>query len=299
VAVACKQCYWCARHVGNLNLLGNIGLLLIKLLGGIFGHSEALIADAVHSLSDVIVSVMLIVGLKVSAAPPDDDHHWGHGHVEFIVAIVIGTLLVCAAITIVIVALTSIVEDVTHAPGLLAVWAGCIAVVVCEILYRHGICVGEQMNSPAMIANAREKRSDAFSSIAALTGVFGARMGFGFLDPAAAVVVAFMIARFGIETLVSGVRGITDESLEDRAMIAKLKEFVLKEQGIKDIGRLRARQIGQKKWVDIEAKFDPQMKVCEAKEAIANVKKKVTGRFEDVADVVIISRAAEPELKEI
>ena len=299
MAVACKRCHWCARHVGTLNLLGNVGLLIIKLLGGIFGRSEALIADAVHSLSDAVVSVMFIIGLKVSAIPPDEDHHWGHGHVEFIVSIVIGAFLICAATTIVIVALVTIVEGVTHDPGILAVWAAAISIVACEILYRHGICIGKQMNSPAMIANAKEKRSDAFSSIAALTGAFGARMGFDFLDPAAAIVVAFMIGRFGIETLASGVRGITDQSLEDRTMLTKVKELVLKEQGVKDIGRLRARQIGQKRWIDIEAKFDPQMKVYDVKEAIANVKKKVMGHFEDVADVVIISRASEPELKEI
>jgi len=148
-----------------------------------------------------------------------------------------------------------------------------------------------------MIANAKEKRSDAFSSIAALVGVFGARMGFDFLDPAAAVVVAFMIGRFGIGTLVLGVRGITDQSLEDRTMLTKVKELVLKEQNVKDIGRLRARQIGQQKWVDIEAKFDPQIKVCDVKEIINNVKKDIMNHCEDVADVVIISCVSEPELK--
>ena len=299
MAVACKRCHWCAKHVGTINLLGNVGLLIIKLLGGIFGRSEALIADAVHSLSDVVVSVMYIIGLKVSAVPPDDDHHWGHGHVEFIISIVIGVLLSCAAITIVVIAMTSVFAGEVHNPGILAVWAATIAITTCEILYRHGVCVGEQLNSPAMIAIAKEKRSDVLSSIAALTGVFGARIGFDFLDPAAAIVVAFMIGRFGIETLVSGVRGITDQSLEDRTMLTKVKELVLKEQGVKDIERLRARQIGQKRWIDIEAKFDPQMKVCDVKEIIANVKKKVMGHFEDVADVVIISRVVEPELKEI
>jgi len=299
VAVACKQCHWCAGNVGKINFWGNVGLLIIKLLGGIFGRSEALIADAVHSLSDVIVSVMFIIGLKVSAVPPDDDHRWGHGHVEFIISIVIGILLSCAAITIVVVALTSIFAGRTRDPGILAVWAACIAIITCELIHRQGICVGRQMNSPAMIAVAKEKRSDVLSSIAALTGAFGARIGFDFLDPAAAIVVAFMIARFGIETFVSGVRGITDASLEKEPMLSKVKELILKEQGVKDIGRLRARQIGQKRWIDIEAKFDPQMKVCDVKEAIADVKRKVMSHFEDVADIVIISRASEPELKEI
>lgn len=295
--VACKRCYWCAKHVGTLNLLGNVGLLIIKLLGGIFGHSEALIADAVHSLSDVVVSVMFIIGLKVSSAPPDDDHHWGHGHVEFIISIVIGLLLSCAAITIVVVALTSILAGQPQNPGILAVWAAFIAIITCELIYRQGICVGQQMNSPAMIAVAKEKRSDVLSSVAALTGAFGARIGFDFLDPIAAIVVAFMIGRFGIETLFSGVRGITDQSLEAEPMLSKVKELILKEQGVKDVSRLRARQIGQKRWIDIEAKFDPQMKVCDVKEVIDNAKKKVMGNFEEVADIVIISHASAPELE--
>ena len=297
MAVACKQCHWCAKHVGTLNLLGNVSLLIIKLLGGIFGRSGALIADAVHSLSDVVVSVMFIIGLKVSSSPPDDDHHWGHGHVEFIISIVIGVLLSCAAITIVVVALTLIFAGQTHNPGILAVWAACIAIITCELIYRQGICVGQQMNSPAMIAMAKEKRSDVLSSVAALTGAFGARIGFDFLDPVAAIVVAFMIARFGIETLFSGVRGITDHSLEAEPMLSKVKELILKGQGVKDIDRLRARQIGQKRWIDLEAKFDPEMKVAEVKSTIADLRKSIMDRFDGIADVVIISRASEPELK--
>jgi cation diffusion facilitator family transporter len=299
VAVICKRCSWCAKHVGALNLFGNILLLAIKLLGGIFGCSEALIADAVHSLSDVIVSVMLIVGLKVSAAPPDEDHHWGHGHVEFIVSIVIGVLLICAAITITVASMTSIVEGDMPVPGILAVWAAVISIAANEILFRQGICIGEQMDSPVMIANAWEKRSDAFTSIAALIGVFGAKIGFRFLDPIAAIVVGFMIARFGIKTLVSGVRGITDRSLDDRPMLSKIKELVLKEKGVKDISRLRARQIGQNRWIDLEAKFDPGMKVSEVKSIIDGLRKNIMGRFDGIADVVIISRVSEPELKEI
>ena len=299
MAVACKECYWCARHVGGINFWANFGLLVVKLLGGIFGRSQALIADAVHSLSDVIIAILVIVGLKVSSAPPDDDHHWGHGNIEFIVSAIIGMLLVCTAIAITVVSLLSIIQGDIYNPGIMAVWAAAISVVANEIMFRHSLCAGEQMDSPAMIANAWENRSDVYSSLAVLVGVFGARIGFAVLDPIAAIIVSIMIAKNGLKTLISGVKGITDQSLGDRTMLTKVKELVLKEQGVKDIERLRARQIGQKRWIDIEAKFDPQMKVCDVKEIIANVKKKVMGHFEDVADVVIISRVVEPELKEI
>ena len=152
------------------------------------------------------------------------------------------------------------------------------------------------MDSPVMIANAWEKRSDAISSLAALIGVFGAKIGFRFLDPIAAVIVGFMIARFGLNTLLSGVKGISDRSF-DREALAGVKRLVLKEQGIRDIGRLRARQIGQKNWVDLEAMFDPEMKVVEVKSTIANLRKRIMDQFDGIADVVIISRASGPELK--
>ncbi len=296
MAVACKQCHWCARHVGGLNLFGNILLLAVKLLGGVFGRSQALIADAVHSLSDIIVSLMMLVSLKVSAVPPDEDHHWGHGNVEYIASAIIGVLLICAAITITLSSLISIVAGDIDDPGILAVWAAVISIVANEILFRQGICIGEQMDSPVMIANAREKRSDAYSSLAALIGVFGAKMGFRFLDPIAAIVVGFMIARFGLDTLLEGIKGISDRSF-DKKTLAGVKRLVLKEEGIKDIGRLRARQIGQKNWIDLEAIFAPEVKVAEIKTTISSLRENIMGRFEGIADVVIISRASEPELK--
>ena len=298
MAVVCKRCYWCAKHVGGINLWGNAGLLVVKLLGGIFGRSQALIADAIHSLSDVVVSVLLIISLKVSAAPPDEDHPWGHGNVEFIVSAIFGTLLVCAAVAITVVSIVSIVQGNAYDTGILAVWAAVISVAANEIMFKHSLCVGRQVDSPAMIANAWENRADVWSSLAALAGVFGARIGFPVLDPIAAVIVGFMIARNGMKTLILGIKGMTDRSF-DKAMLAQVKKIVLKEDGIRDVSRLRARQIGQKNWIDIEAMFDPKMKVSEVKQIIERVKKNVMDKFERIGDVVIVSRVPEPQLKEI
>ena len=297
--VACKECYWCAKHVGGINLWANLGLLVVKLLGGIFGRSQALIADAVHSLSDVIIAILVIVGLKVSSAPPDDDHHWGHGNIEFIVSAIIGTLLVCTAIAITIVSLLSIIQGDIYNPGIMAVWAAAISVVANEIMFRHSLCAGEQMDSPAMIANAWENRSDVYSSLAVLVGVFGARVGFAVLDPIAAIIVGVMIAKNGLKTLVSGVKGITDRSFDNKAMLSQIRKLVLKEDGIVSIGRLRARKTGQKVWIDLEAIFKPEVKVAEVKKIIDSARKNIIGKFERIGDVVIVSRVPEPQLKEI
>ncbi len=297
--VACKECYWCARHVGGINFWANLGLLFVKLLGGIFGRSQALIADAIHSLSDVIIAILVIVGLKVSSAPPDDDHHWGHGNIEFIVSAIIGMLLVCTAIAITVVSLLSIIQGDIYNPGIMAVWAAAISVVANEIMFRHSLCAGEQMDSPAMIANAWENRSDVYSSLAVLVGVFGARIGFAVLDPIAAIIVSIMIAKNGLKTLVSGVKGITDRSFDNKAMLSQVKELVLKEDGIVNVGKLRARKTGQKVWIDLEAIFKPEMKVAEVKKIIDSARKNVIGKFERIGDVVIVSRVPEPQLKEI
>ena len=298
MAVTCRQCHWCAKHVGSVNLWTNVGLFVVKLLGGIFGTSQALIADAVHSLSDIIIAVLLLVGLKVSVDPPDEDHHWGHGNIEFIVSLVIGVILICASIIITVTSLTSILEGTMPEPGILAVWAAAISVVTNEILFRHSLCIGKQMDSPAMIANAWQNRADVYSSLAVLVGVFGARMGFTFLDPVAAIIVGFMIVRSGIDTLISGVKGMTDQSF-DRAMLADVKKLVLKEKGIRDVSRLRARKVGQKTWIDLEAKFGPEIKVSEVKKIIDSVKKSVMDQFDRIGDIIIVSRVSEPELKEI
>lgn len=299
MAVACKECYWCAKHVGGINLWANLGLLIVKLLGGIFGRSQALIADAVHSLSDVIIAILVIVGLKVSSSPPDDDHHWGHGNIEFIVSAIIGTLLVCTAIAITVVSLLSIIQGDIYNPGIMAVWAAAISVVANETMFRHSLCAGEQMDSPAMIANAWENRSDVYSSLAVLVGVFGARMGVVILDPIAAIIVGVMIAKNGLKTLVSGVKGITDRSFDNKAMLSQIRKLVLKEDGIVSIGRLRARKTGQKVWIDLEAIFKPEMKVAEVKKIMDSARKNIIGKFERIGDVVIVSRVPEPQLKEI
>jgi len=299
VPVACKECYWCAKHVGGVNLWANLGLLIVKLLGGIFGRSQALIADAVHSLSDVVIAILVIVGLKVSSAPPDEDHPWGHGNIEFVVSAIIGTLLVCTAITITVVSLLSIIRGGIHYPGVLAVWASVISVVANEIMFRHSLCAGKQMDSPAMIANAWENRSDVYSSLAAMIGVFGARIGFGILDPIAALVVGVMIAKNGLETLILGVRGMTDSCFDNKAMLAQIKALVLNEDGILDVGRLRARKTGQKVWIDLEAIVKPDMKVVEVKKSVDRARERIIDEFERIGDVMIISRVSEPELKEI
>ena len=292
MAIICKKCYWCAEKVGILNLWGNLLLVAVKIVGGVVGRSQALIADAIHSISDVIIAIILLVGLKISGAPPDDDHCWGHGNIEFIVSAIIGMLLVFVSVMIVVTSLTSIFEGTYYYPGILAIWAAVISIALNEIMFRHSICIGKQMGSPAMIANAWENRADVYSSIAALLGVLGARIGFPILDPIAALVVAFMIAKSGTQTLVASVSGITDRTTDD-GLLKNIEEIILKEKRMKSISKLRARRIGQKTWVDAEITFNSSVRIFEVKEIIGQMKQSVMEKFDMIGGFHIIPRVEE------
>ena len=289
MAVVCKQCYWCAEQVGNINFWANIGLFVVKLIGGVLGRSQALIADALHSVSDIVVALLLLVDLKITGAPPDEDHQWGHGNIEFIVSAIIGVFLIFGAVAITIASLISIFEGTASQPGILAVWAAIISVGANELMFRHSLCIGRQMDSPAMIATAWENRADVYSSTAALIGVFGARLGFTFLDPVAAIAVGFMIARTGVVTMIEAIHGTTDRSVEN-GIVSDIKNIIMREKTIKNIIKLRVRRIGQKKWVDAEVNFKPTIKVSEVKEIIKGLNEALINNIETIGGIHIIPR---------
>jgi cation diffusion facilitator family transporter len=291
MARICKKCDWCAENVGAINLWTNCGLFAIKLIGGVFGRSQALIADAFHSVGDIIVSLLVLVGLKITGDPPDDDHPWGHGHIEFIVAAIIGTLLLFGAVMITVNSLMTVfMQDETY-PSILAAWAALISIITNEVLFRHSLCIGKQSNSPAMISNAWEKKADVYSSMAALVGVFGARLGFSFLDPVAAIFVGFMIGKSGADSLVTAINGITDKAI-DSDMLKIIRKILEQQKEVKNISRLRARRIGQKNWVDIEVSFDPMFKVHEVKHLIKKLKDRINEKVEDIGGIHIIPKVS-------
>ncbi|MBF0252735.1 MAG: cation transporter [Candidatus Omnitrophica bacterium] len=291
MAVKCEKCYWCAEQVGAINLWANIGLFIVKFAGGIVGGSQALLADALHSISDIVIAALLMVGLKITGAPPDEDHRWGHGHIEYIVSAIIGILLVFAAIIITVAAMVSMYEGYIAQPGILAIWAAVISIIANEIMFRHSLCIGEQMKSPAMIANAWENRADVYTSFAALIGIIGARMGIKILDPIAAIVVGLMIARTGLVIASGAVNGITDRTVDNKFLV-RIRKILNSEEAIIKIVKLHARTLGQKNWVDIEAEFSEDLKVSEVKKVIKKLDKLIKDNIEGIADVRILSRAS-------
>jgi cation diffusion facilitator family transporter len=179
--------------------VGNVALLTFKFIAGVLGHSSAMIADAVHSLSDFITDVVVLVFVSISAKPQDRSHDYGHGKFETFATFIIGLALVIAAAGIIVAAIRKIVQwaggTELEAPGMLALWAALLSIAVKEALYRYTASRGKALDSPAVIANAWHHRSDALSSIGAAIGIGGSILlgsRWTVLDPVASIVVGLM-----------------------------------------------------------------------------------------------------------
>lgn len=292
-----QECHWCAANVGKIALWGNVVLFGVKLLCGSVGDSSAVVADAAHSAADLLLAIILMICLKISNSPPDKEHPYGRGNIEYIASLFVGVSLTTVAVLIAYTSLSDIMAGVDHRPTIAATGGLLISIVGNELMFRHSLCCGERFGSPAMIANAWENRADVYSSLAALIGVFGARLGLTILDPIAAVVVGFMIAKTGASTLMLGIQGMTDRSF-DSNKLDKIRKVLLKQEGIQGLTRVRGRKIGQMDWIDVEAQFAPDISVSEVKETVVAAKREIMSRFDGIRDVVIVSQAAEPELKE-
>lgn len=240
----CRQCERCVRLVGPINFWGNLGLTAMKLYCGIIGGSQALVADAVHSSTDVVMSALLIAGLKIQDKPADRKYPYGYGGVEFIVAGVIGVLLLSVTILITVSAAVALIAGTLERPDKVALMALVISIGGNELLFRHALCVGEQANSPSMIATAWENRADAYSSLAALVGAGAASLGVTFMDAVGAVVVAGLVAKSGAGILTNAIRGVTDTGLEP-ADTEAVREVAASVPGVRQVLAVRGRRLGQ------------------------------------------------------
>ncbi len=280
-------CEKCANSVGVVNLAVNTLLMLIKGYLGVVGRSTALVADAIHSGADVISAAMLLFGLRIAKRPADEHYPYGYGKVEFLVAVVIYTSLISAGFVIFYDAITTILSGEQIEPSGITLFGAFISVAVNEVMFRQSFCAGKQICSPSMIANAWEKRSDALSSVAVLAGIAGAKLGFYFLDPAAAILVAFYIVKFSIEMLWEAFKGLMDTALPDD-VVEGIHESARGVEGVKGIGSLRTREVGQNVWVDLEVLVDGESRMPETAALKQRIEKAVSGSLGRIANVVVL-----------
>lgn len=248
----------------------NFLLLLFKFFAGIAGHSAAMLADAVHSLSDFVTDIIVIVFVRISAKPQDEGHDYGHGKYETLATALIGIFLLFVGVGIMWNGATSIYHflrgGTLQQPGMLALVAALVSIVFKEVLYQYTVFKGRKLNSQAVIANAWHHRSDALSSIGTALGIGGAILlgsHWRVLDPAAAVIVSFFIMRVAVKLLIPCVEELLEKSLP-AAVEKEILETILSVPGVSSPHHLRTRRIGSYCAVEVHVRMDGAISLEEA-----------------------------------
>ena len=272
---------------------GNVALLTFKFIAGVLGHSSAMIADAVHSLSDFITDVIVLAFVHVSAKPQDVGHDYGHGKYETFASFIIGLALIAAATGIIVSGFTKLIDwaggKQLAAPGWLALAAAIISILVKEVLYRYTALRGKRLDSQALVANAWHHRSDAMSSIGTAVGIGGAIIlgnRWTVLDPLASVVVGGMLVKVSIQLLRSSVGELTESSLS--AEIEKEIENIISSfPDVSEPHNLRTRRIGNRFAIEAHVRMDGNVPLTEAHDRATEIEERLRQRFGKQTHVTI------------
>ncbi|TXC90062.1 cation transporter [Metabacillus litoralis] len=281
-----------AEFAAMIGVVGNIILAIIKGVVGVISDSRALIADAVHSASDVAGSLAVFIGVRAAKQPPDEDHPYGHGKAESIAAIIVAVLLFLVGLEIGKSSIEAFFHEI-EAPKLLAIYAVIFSIVVKEWMFRYKFKLGKRIKSDAIIANAYEHRSDVYSSIAALIGIgaaiVGQEIGIDWLvyaDPVAGLFVAILVIKMAWKLGSESIHTTLDHVLHDED-ITELKATVSQISGIKKIDELFAREHGHYVIIDIKISVDPHITVEEGHNIGKLVKEKLMSEHEHVQNVLV------------
>ena len=272
----------------------NVFLSAIKFVVGYIGGSQAVIADAVHSLSDLATDFAVIVGVKFWSAPPDEDHHYGHYRIEALITALIGIILGFVAIGIGYKAIITIKEHHLGITTWIAVVGPVLSIFIKEILYRWTVIVGKKVRSKSVIANAWHHRSDAISSIPALVAVMVSTINpaWGFVDHIGAIIVSVFIFKVSWDITTPALLELTDQgaSKNDHMLI---KQIALGVEGVEDVHKIRTRKIGQNIFVDLHVLVTPEITVRDGHAISENVKHELLKKGPDILDAVIHLEPAE------
>ena len=276
------------RQIYRITLVGSAGnalLVVFKFVAGIIGHSAAMVADAVHSLSDFITDIIVLVFVSISAKPQDSSHDYGHGKFETLATLFISLALVAAAIGIIVSGAQKLAAWLNgadlEAPGSLALWAAVISILMKEWMFRFTARKGRELDSPALKANAWHHRSDALSSIGAAVGIGGAVLLGGrwtVLDPLASIVVGAMLVKVAWEIMRPSLGELTDESLPEKTEEEILEVF----HSFSDISEphnLRTRRIGNRVAIEAHIRMDGNMTLQRAHEITSKIEGELKERF--------------------
>lgn len=263
----------------------NMVLILLKFLAGIFGHSAAMIADAIHSLTDFATDVIVVVFVRLGNRPVDKGHDYGHGKYETLATAIIGIALFCVGVMV----CCSGVVKVIHAlggeqleqPGVVALLAAVISILLKEWAYRFTVSVGKRLHSEAVVANAWHHRSDALSSVGTMVGIGGAIVlgpNWAVLDPLAAIVVSVFIIKASYVIIVQAVSELTDASLPEQ-IEDEIVQIVESEEGVCGLHNLRTRRIGSSFCIEMHVRMPGATTLFDAHSHATSIEHKLKDKF--------------------
>jgi cation diffusion facilitator family transporter len=276
------------KSVTIIGAMVNIALIVFKLLAGVFGRSQALIADAIHSVSDLFTDAIVLIGLRFGGKAPDENHHFGHARIETMASAAVGVALVVTAVYLGMTAAFNIYRHTEYHPRILAVLAAAVSVAVKETMYHYTVYVGRRIKSALIVANAWHQRSDALSSVAALLGVTAAYVNpsWHILDAYAALLVSFFIIKVGIEIFIKSIVEFTDTAPKNE-IIENIIKHALSVDGVIEAHDLRVRTSGGSYQMEIHVLVDGQLTVLQGHRIAKAVEKRIREEVEDARSVIV------------
>lgn len=274
-------------RVSNYTMFGNLLLFIFKFLAGLYGHSHAMISDAVHSLSDIISTVIVMIGAHFSSMKADNEHPYGHERMECIAAMILSILLVFTGLEIGYKSILSLINfHILAKPHWIAFLASVISIITKEGMYWYTIYYAKKINSPSLKADAYHHRSDAYSSIGSLIGITGAMMGYPFLDPLAGLCICLFILKPGITIFYDATMKMVDHSCSEEIQ-QELYQFLLNNFPYVHIDSLKTRMFSEKYYIDLEIAVDGNMTLKDAHAIADNIHNTLENHFTDIKHCMI------------
>jgi cation diffusion facilitator family transporter len=273
-------------------------LMVMKLSAGYFGRSEAVFADGMESAADFIAILATLIALRIGRKPFDEKHPYGHGKAESISAIIVALVIFTTGGWILVRSIQTIVSGAAQTPEAIAVAAAFVTIIIKEALFRYSYRIGAQLQSPALLASAKDHRKDAITSIATLIGVTGAFFGLRIMDPLAAGLTSLFIFHIGYETFRGAAHDLMDglPSAELVTAITMLAEGVA---GVEHVHEIRGRRSGQYLIIDLKLDMDPEMTVKRSHAIATEVKRRIFEHFPNAGDVMIHINPHEEEHEDL
>jgi len=278
-----------AVKVSIITIIGNVILSIFKLIAGIIGNSGAMISDAIHSMSDVFSTFIVIIGVKIASKESDKKHPYGHERMECVAAIILAIILCATGIGIGYSGITKVLSGDNSElaiPSILPLVAAVISIITKEWMYWYTRAASKKINSGALMADAWHHRSDALSSIGSFVGILGARMGFPILDSIASIVICIFIIKASYDIFIDAINKMVDKSCDDET-VENMLRLIQKQSGVLGIDNIKTRLFGDKIYIDVEIQANGKDSLENTHIIANNVHDEIEERFPKVKHCMV------------